>query len=459
MYLEARFVPGYDIASERRVTALDPAAAEALLREALRLDPDFVAARIQLARALEEQRTRILPRQPADEREASKQPILVELDRAVASAERSSEVDRQMASAAFAGWHAEHPGESSPAQLRAYRQQQAAACNALFQLKPDDVWALSCVIEVTLRLEEPVDVALLRRLTELRPNGLESHFTATRAALLSGDADAAAHFARLGAALDVRLTEGNANTVAKLRMFNASAAWLGNRPADAVAAIDRALASVAGESRIVQLEFWWYAAYANLTLGRLGEAERLFRMLDAQPARRGQIWVDVVQGDPARLRQTLKRGRIDARGMIPISSPSEWIEAGEVVRAHQALASVQTEATQYDRVRGELAVISSRPDLAIQILEDVLPREPISESRMRIARFLARAWVDQGDNEHAIHVLESASTPRRRLLGAAMIGVEWLSVRDQLAQLYRAAGRTADAAASRSRTGCAPRVR
>jgi tetratricopeptide (TPR) repeat protein len=334
----------------------------------------------------------------------------------------------------------------STEQLRAHRGQHAAACHALLQLRPDDVWALSCVINVMLRFDGTVDLSLARRFIELRPNAVESYFTAVRAALASDDSAVASEFAQRGGALDVPLTEENANRVAMLRMFSGATAWLANRPQETLAIVDSVLASVADQARAIQLPFLWYGAYANLMLGRLDEADRLFSLLDAQDARRGRIWVDLERRDPQRLWRTLESGRIDARGRPPVSSPSEWLDAGDLARAQQALTSVSPAGTQHPRVRGELALVEGRPAEAIALLEEVLPRERLSASRLRIARFLARAWVARGDPDRAIQVLEEASNePRSPLLTAAMMGFLWISVRDQLADLYHSAGRTTDA--------------
>jgi tetratricopeptide (TPR) repeat protein len=315
-------------------------------------------------------------------------------------------------------------------------------------LRPDDVWAISCIVRARGRADEPIDIGLARRMIELRPTGIQSHFIAVQAALVKGDTASASEFARLGGALDVSLTPDNANEVAMLRMFSAATAWLDGRPREAQDTVNHALASVADQPHEIQKYFRWYAAYANLTLGRLRDAERLFGQLDSLEARRGQIWVNMQRRDPARLRDVLVRGRVDATGRAPVSSPSELLEAGMIESARKMVATIDPRVTQYPRVLGELAVVDGNPDRAIEMLEEVHPRERLANSRMRIARFLARAWVQKRDYAQAIRVLEAASKePRSRLLTAAMMGFAWISVRDQLAETYRAAGRIDEAAA------------
>ncbi len=101
---------------------------------------------------------------------------------------------------------------------------------------------------------------------------------------------------------------------------------------------------------------------------------------------------------------------------------------------------------------GQLALAEGRLEDAIKYLTDAVSAETNfgSPGNWRMSTKLAEALHTAGRTAEAIEVLETATRARGRAATGPSSGYAWIAAREQLSNLYRAAGREADARAVRS---------
>lgn len=399
------------------------------LDEALREDPDFVMAHILRAHAL---------RYAPEKRVAA----LEHMDIALAAAERGTAVDRAVARAE---WHAIREELGPAGERTAHWENSAASFETVLQVQPDDEWALACLTNVYPRLGRHREALwAAERLVTLRPHSLTALWRAARAAFDDGQVDLARQYADRAAALDVVIDERNAAQAVWVQTFGSHHAWLRNDAAGAARMADAVAQSIRTAPRQVQSIFAERLIWTYLGLGQLRRAEHLVTTLEPSIPQPYALRV---------LRETGDRHRFRSAVTADIGDPVRaaalahlLVDAGMLRLATDALDRAANGRfqgqPQYVRLgRGKLALARHRPEEAIRHLQARLdipePRGTIPWTETVIA--LARALSQTGDTARAIDVLEDASRNRDEYWPAATH--MWLTVRDQLMQLYRRASR------------------
>jgi tetratricopeptide (TPR) repeat protein len=405
-----------------------------MVRTALEHDPDFVPARIRLAAVIAEDDTR-------------RDQVAPELQRAMSSASRGTDLDRAMAAAAFHSWQSTRTRMLEVATLREHNRQQVAACRSLQRMRPRDEWALLCVLNSMARQgDEPVEA--LEQWLQLMPHSLQAHRRAVILALRSGDIVAVERAYQRAMRLDAPLNAQTAGDLLQLRFTTVAIAWLQSLPQDAVQRLRTLLADLEAQPIEIRSHLAWYGVYAHLTLGRLKDAEALLAHVD-RPINRLllQTWLGTQAENRDGLRLTLaRRASLAATERRAAPSPSEWLESGSLADARAAAAKVAIGSPQFNRVHGEVALAEGRVDEALTLLQEALRTERNGYTRPRLARYIADGLVRKQRLPAAIAGLEAVtSEPRSRTLSNSMMGFTWLAARSQLAELYRMNGRTAAA--------------
>lgn len=432
LYQRARALAG----DEGGVGIPNAATVEQMLRESLREDPDFVMAHIMLSHALRNQPNKITE-------------AIEQLDQALKAAERGTAVDRAIARAE---WHGTQALFGPFTERRGHREQAAAAFEAALQLQPDDEWALGCLTNaypVLGRYRDALGAA--ERLVTLRPHSLTALWRAARAAFADGQLDVAAGYAERAAGLDVVIDERNASQYAWVRTFAAHRKWLAGDPSGAQIVADAVAQTMPRYSPAVQSVLAQHLTPIYLQLGQLRRAEALAAsILSPADPRFALTRVLRETGDRQRLRRLILRDDLRSLAVPNVNIISMIIEAGMLSLADETLAradSMTTVPPAYLRlVRGKLALAHGRPREAIRQLEVAVEvSQPWRGTNIwsETAMTMARALSQTGDTARAIDVLEDAS--RDPLEYDTSQGSRWLTVRDQLAQLYRRAGRLNEA--------------
>jgi len=326
-----------------------------------------------------------------------------------------------------------------------------AGCEALLELDPDDEEAAITCISFYDRAQAHNEGVVIR-LADLRPRAPHWQIAAA-SAILATDARAvnrAKPFLQRAALLEPT-GRATAQAVAEARLFPAHEAWLENRAEDALRLADALAADMVSKPADVQAGFARLLWEMYLDLGRLRQAEEMSTRLPESRERRYALTViSTCREDKEHLRQVLTRLWSKPEELFNFATP--FIEAGMVPESRRLLTmhrSLQVGApdnlTQYLRMlEGGLALIEGRPSAAIEPFETFLadrnsPPHPSREARVR--RWLADAWVAQGEVAPAIAVLE-ATTPRQI---NDFAGADWLQNREYLARLYRRIGRISEA--------------
>jgi serine/threonine protein kinase/tetratricopeptide (TPR) repeat protein len=405
------------------VAGRNPAAAAALLAEALALDPDFALAHLARAAAL-------LDTTPFD---PDRSEGLRHLDRAEATAVHSAETERLFVRGRVALLRASS-AEAVPRD--GLLAAAAASFEALRELQPDQLGVLINLANIYRRQgRAPESTALLDQIAELRPGNPGAQLMAAHARIERGDVDGARLLVDRVQLMNAPAAALRPFQAAWLALFPAHQAWLRNDPAEALRLAD----AVAARADLhEQSLFHVFSLY--LTLGRLDQAEQL---LDAHPdmpdrdVRRSMVLAE--RGDPAALGRFLRArfSDIAARGS---RVGSLWLDAKLLAQARQSAAH-----NPLPLYLGQVALAERRYDDAIGLLRQVLRSDAAfgSPGGGRAARKLADALESVGRGDEAIAELERVL--RLRAIVGPSSGYEWLKTRDALAQLYLRLGRTTDA--------------
>ena len=413
-------------------TPRQPAAAEALLREAVALDPDFALAHLALAEAIRASAPVGNPRH-ADADES--------LARALEASARSVEAERLFVVGKVAQTRAaQTQGAGAPA-LSLFAQ-AAAAHEALLQLQPEHFGAVGELANTYRRLGRVAEAnRLVLRLAELRPNSASAHVTAASSMYYAGERERARHHVRHVRALGTPLEHLSPSAAAWLITLDAQEAWLGGDLTQALSVADIVAAGIddVPADRRGQLELFVASLY--LTLGRLDQAEQLL----SPPGREDRVvrlgMVLSAREDRSALATFLLKHAGDMTD-VGWRVGSFWIEAGLLGKAREAIA-INPVSTYV----GQLALAEGRYDEAIAHLRERLGVEVGfgSPGIYRVRRKLAEALSAAGRADEAVAILEDMS--RAMAIAGPPNGYEWLRARERLASLYRQTGRVSDAEA------------
>jgi hypothetical protein len=238
-----------------------------------------------------------------------------------------------------------------------------------------------------------------------------------------------------------------ADVVAAVRLMPAYRSWILGDMAGAVTLARAAVEEMGSLPDTRRTEFGMHLVHLFAGLGRLDDAEQVAGRMPRDPRRfQAETLVLSAREDVRALRQKLVGGTWDERRRVP----SLLIDTGLLDEARAVIAAQQIPS---DHALGQLALAEGRLDEACARLNAAFERGLVpslsTSSPLRAARKLAAALTAAGDSARAIGVLERASAiPRTDIaIQGWHGGSEWIRMRAQLADLYRARGRSSHAAA------------
>ncbi|HKT33609.1 MAG TPA: tetratricopeptide repeat protein [Nitrospira sp.] len=399
----------------------DPGRAEELLRQAVKLDPNFASAYNLLSWAIHNQY------RPESE-------FLPYAERAVALSDNASAQERYFI-------------QGSDYVFRGSDEKAAAAFEALLKINPGHVWALDNLVGSYMDLgrnEEAEQTEI--RLAALRPNDLETNADAAYyLAVYQNNPNLAAPYLRRAAAVEPQDGDGWWTTIRStwVQLFPAEQAWLRDD-------IPRSKAEL---MRVEQLHPWRDETMSPLVLGAfhmaLGELKEADRYFEGVP---DPYWRDAslaelafVQGNAPALREHMQRFRKPGT-QIRILLIIDWLaRTGYVTDARILNKDLQDPALD-----GEIALAEGHRARGISEIEKVvgdtrLNRHPVE---FLAAETLADAYERENDLKSAVRLLERMSPDRAKVCGPSNGvggGIYWMRTQLKLAQLYREAGRMQDA--------------
>jgi serine/threonine protein kinase/tetratricopeptide (TPR) repeat protein len=417
------------------------AAAEPLLREALRYDPKFAWARMKLAEVL------LGLGRPAPD-------ILHEAEQALVAVDDGTAVERLAIAGKY--HHLFSLTTSDPVVRSQHLERAAAAYEAVLAVQPDHYEAITGLTigiytgVYTLLGREATKAQLYMRLADLRPNSFTLQVRTATQCIRVEDLDKAAIYAsRARDRITPEDYERHPAGVAYTMAFPAFQAWAQNDVARALQTAEEMSRALVTVPHAAHQEHAEYLATVLLLLGRLLQAEAVAATI-VDPTRRaaGLGKAHAARQDRARLREFYRTPglRIDDDFWVF----SELIDAGLLERARAVAGRLASLDSPRDaRVRmyvdGSLAFAEARSDEAIRLLERFMEEYQPGTYWYRAARHIADVRAQKGDLTEGIRVLEAASRTRVQSLLGYWASSEWVRVRDRLAELYRASGRTNDA--------------
>jgi serine/threonine-protein kinase len=395
-------------------------AAEELARSALAHDPDFASAHIWVAWSLSNQR------RPVEE-------YLLHAKRAFDLADQTPERERYFIRGSY--YHLTDDYE------RAF-----ASYEALVRIHPDHFWGLNNLQIVAVRLARPpAQIAgLFEQLAASRPNDLYLQARAAQTlARLRGIAAAQPYVDRARALLPTPSGDGPQQTqISWIKLFPVHKLWVAGRIQEAAATLDAIAIDPQTESDTERPYFLRGCLY--LTLGQLRRAEELFdRLGDVAYRSAGLAYAALARDD----RKGTVKQLSASPGPEPLSAVSMLIRLGDLPFAQRTFTN--TPAIPQSRYSAAELRVAAGDFSAIEAL-----REGIEEHRaygnwraLLQAETLADLLVNGGRVPDAIALLERTAEMKERLYGhVGPGGYLWLRVRKKTADLYRASGRTEEAA-------------
>jgi tetratricopeptide (TPR) repeat protein len=400
-----------------------------LLLEAVKVDPEFASAHILLAYVVNEQEGRLGE-------------VIAHAERAVARADRVTEVERLFITAT----HQKFLGRATQDREEWARLYNSAAASyeALLRLQPDHYWALDRLALTYSNLGRAPDAARASLvLASMRPNSGRWYAWAAYEMLRAGDLPEAV---RLAAEARTRMNPGEYEidpAMGGLVVMDAQIAWMRGDVTEALRVTDAVWASrELLRSGARRTEFGMQVAHMYLALGRLSQAEEAAGWIPHGPLR-FQALATTIAGaaDPDRIHTFLRGGRPAELQRVP----GLLIETG---RLDEARAVIARQAVKSEIALGLLAAAEGRHAEAIPMLERATARlgPAWSLGWLKAARRLAEVYDSKGHLTRAVQTLERASQlPLGEVTSLWSAGSQWLLMRAQLADLYRKTGRASEA--------------
>jgi tetratricopeptide (TPR) repeat protein len=202
-----------------------------------------------------------------------------------------------------------------------------------------------------------------------------------------------------------------------------------------------------------------------LTLGQFARAEVLASTIEHSTPLRQVLMLKVFMalGDRARLHAFIEREHLDVAAPVGWVFLPAFIEDGRLEAARRVAERGHPEQTSWSEsayIEGLISLRSGRAKDAVGSLQRIVDLDPMALNLepvrgrvvpaqwIRAARLLAEAWLALGNAGEAVKVLERAShVPRELQRPGVTGGLDWLMMRDLLAQTYRRVGRLAAAEA------------
>ena len=331
---------------------------------------------------------------------------------------------------------------------------EAAAANfeALLMLQPDHTWGLLGVIFHDGKLGKP---ALATRFAidaaEVRPNDVELNAIAGWSLAAAGKPEQASSYVHKALLLSRQQGQAPVNQVPVngalfwAYFFDSYSAWLrgdlrtSSRALDELARTQAVLTSDAGDAALKMIVLQY------LTLEDFGGARENANKIRNESDRHLMLALtEYVSGDARTLREELRQ--IESTEDAPLAV---WVMArvGELDHAQRLVRKFEgLKLFQLDEVtrgmQAEVALAHGRPAEAIRLLDGF--RKTESGVFYRESQTLAKALLQRGDREQAIRVLRESweRPPTATTMHTAMF---WMWSGKELAQLYRATHRDADA--------------
>jgi tetratricopeptide (TPR) repeat protein len=240
-------------------------------------------------------------------------------------------------------------------------------------------------------------------------------------------------------------------SAAWVAVFPAGEAWLQNDVRRALIAVDTAASAIEAVPASARYQYASQVGLMYATLGRFTRAEEVLGFIPDQKERTFALGhVRGAQDDPTVIREFLVRYYPDideARGLVSLFVEAGLLGAARTLAAWHKRPSSQSGAEYVALLEGQLALAEGRVKEAIDLLDRSMQLNPHlgGPSSSRAARKLAVAWRTKGDLPRAIQTLERASVERRASITGWSAGSAWISLRADLAEAYRQAGRIPEA--------------
>ena len=394
--------------------------AEKLTREALAEDPEFASAHLWLAWALNNQR------KSESERDAH-------LSKAIELSNRATDREREFILGSEKTMHGRY-------------EEAVVVYRRMLISYPNEYWGRNNLVVDLLRLGRD-DAAERYRLSDLRPNDLNSADLAFREAVLSGRQDIASRF-RLRAEKIVQNDPEPDNGAMQYKRrwwagFRLHDLWLAGKLDELLAAIDRIGSAERRDPNDVYAAMTLYE-----TLGRFHDAQRMIQKLPAQRAS-ASVVLEYLRDDRPELLSRIREGYCCDVTSALLAIQGNW----KTTDYEEYLQRNRFPSDSEYRREADARFATIRSDLAggAQLFSKWPLPIPISTSlqgRLLIAASLARAYELAGDDRAGLTILETADRGPLPLysVGRFSEGAFWHRLRYERARLLRKLGRWGEAA-------------
>jgi tetratricopeptide (TPR) repeat protein len=414
--------------------------ADALLAQAIAVDPAFASAWLLRARAAA---ARDWPVKPYAPRANDEQ--LAYAERALLLVEQVSSEERYFIEGVAARIRADLGAGRRPDLIRAAR-----AFETLLQLVPDHYWALIELEPIYRRLQR-IDDAERTALhgASLRPNSIRLAAAAARVHMRRRDRGALQRVATRALAnvppdLD-RVAGALSHDLADLRTWEARDAWLDTDVTRLAALLERYEQHPQMPSSAA---FRGTMNMAWTGMGRFERAHRLIERHSPQPVaafrhnmvdRYREAW-DVLR--PRLLAERNNFAYVDMNAFfylwVGLADVGEWLVRERGRRGVQMNWEMQQEFT------AQMRVAQGRYAEALELFEPILQDDLFP--RLRMHELVAIARHETGDRRGAITLLERFDADPLSAVGSGWNAHDWLGCELRLAEYHLEAGRSADAA-------------
>jgi serine/threonine-protein kinase len=439
--------------------------AEQILKQAVEEDPDFASAHILLAWTVQRQR------RPKEE-------YLPHAERARALSTRTSDVERYFIAGMYHDLLAKSIGDVGFGDSNDHRRLAAAAFEALLKIKPDHYWATGLLGDLYgLMKQEPRATELIVRYADLRPTNVRVRWSASMRFFEQGDSDRGRLHLRKAQAMItpdfIRAHPEEEVTIFRLRI---GTAWLSmdvRRVRQLADAFARRLAVLTSSDPTAAAMNQDLVGIYN-ALGRTTDAARAAQ--NAPERLRGQTVAQVLLTETAPLSAQGKPGAKEALldhvatlypNLESVPAMPLWvaslIQVGKLDELRASVARARRDGFvsfngvrnrwMLDAAEARVALLEGNIEAAGALFQRASENGGPSALQTGDAPVLiANAWVDRGDRNRAISVLEDVIRDRWTSSAAGVIyaslGVRvggWIAGANRLSELYREEGRVKEA--------------